>query len=128
MTSRHNELWTPEEVGRLDELAGSGTPVAEIATEIGRTEAAVRSKAYKENLTLGADSGGGFTDYIGQIMEDTRRCVREQTGVAMLSAAAAGLLLGLFIGGGRRGRGDDEFTKGAFARITDAFDRNIPRR
>ncbi len=126
MTSRHNELWTPEEVGRLDELAGDSTPVADIAAEFGRTEAAVRSKAYKENISLGTDTGGGFTDYVGRVMEDTRRCVREQTGVAMLGAAVAGLLLGLFIGG-RRGRVGDEFTEGAFARITDAFNRRIPR-
>ncbi len=114
-------------MSRLEELTGRSTPVADIAAELGRTEEAVQSKAYKENISPGAASEGGVTDYAGRVMEDTRRCVREQTGAAMLSAAAAGLLLGLFIGG-RRGRVGDEFTEGAFARITDAFDRNIPRK
>ncbi len=127
MTPRHNEPWTPEEVSRLEELAGSGTTAAEIATGLGRTEDAVRSKAYKENISLGADSEGGVTDYAGRVMEDTRRCVRDQTGAAMLSAAAAGLLLGLFIGG-KRGRTSDKSTSRAFARIRKAFDQGIPRR
>jgi hypothetical protein len=54
MTSRHNEPWTPEEVGRLGELAGSGTPVAEIATDIGRTAAERKSPIKSRTSKKGA--------------------------------------------------------------------------
>lgn len=126
MTSRYNEPWTQEEVSRLGELAAS-TSVASIAAELGRTEDAVRSKAYKENISFGATSGEGVTDYADELVEETVVCVREWTGAAMLSAAAGGLLLGLFIGG-RRGSGGDKATRRSFARIREAFDRGIPQK
>ncbi len=44
--------WTAEEVAELKRLAKENTPTPLIANKLGRSEAAVQSKAQAENITL----------------------------------------------------------------------------
>ena len=133
LPSHHNKPWTPAEVERLEELARQHTPTDEIAMQLGRTPYAVRSKAYKESISLSAAIDekitGGATDYISQVVADAKRCMREQPGSAMLITAAGGLLLGLLLGGRSQKRANkrvaQRFTDQAFARIEDAFDKKL---
>ena len=129
----HNEPWTPEDVKRLEELARQNTSADEIAIELGRTQEAVRSKAYKENISLSTaidqKTTGGAAGYINQVVADIKRCIREQPGSAMLITAAGGLLLGLLLGGRSpkraRKRAARRSTDQAFARIEEAFDKRL---
>lgn len=117
--SRHNEVWTPEEVRHLETLAGRGTPVRKIAGKLGRSERAVRSKAYKESIALRPTAAQslyepayrGLVGVTTRIMRDASekatagvvRYVRDNTGQAVLIAAAAGCALGLLLGGTKGG-------------------------
>lgn len=51
--SRAANPWSREEVGRLRELAASGTPVQLISSILRRTESAVRNKAGMHGISLG---------------------------------------------------------------------------
>lgn len=44
--------WKPTEVARLRKLAAANTPTGLIASELGRTEDAVRNKAAAEGIRL----------------------------------------------------------------------------
>jgi len=44
--------WTPPEVKKLKELARKNTPTRVIGLKIGRTEAAIRTKASEEYISL----------------------------------------------------------------------------
>ena len=46
------KAWTPSEVKQLDKLAGENTPTRVIGLQLGRTEAAIRSKAGEEGISL----------------------------------------------------------------------------
>ncbi len=127
--SRHNEPWTLEEIKQLEEFANRNTPADAIAMELGRTQEAVRSKAYKENISLSTASDEslteGATGYISQAVAEAKRCVREQPGSAMLITAAAGIILGLFLGGRQQKPTRRKFTNRAFARIEEAFNKGL---
>ncbi len=51
--SRPANTWSREELGRLRELAASGTPVPLISHALRRTESAVRNKAGMHGISLG---------------------------------------------------------------------------
>lgn len=117
--SRHNEVWTPEHVRHLEGLAGRGTPVREIAEQLGRSERAVRSKAYKEGISLKPTTTqslfepvyqglvGIATGAMHSVSEKAFASVigyaRHNTGQAVLIAAAGGCALGFLLGGTRKG-------------------------
>jgi hypothetical protein len=44
--------WTPQEVRELQTLADQNTPTRVIGLKLGRTEAAVRTRASEENISL----------------------------------------------------------------------------
>ncbi|MGW5188144.1 hypothetical protein ACWEOO_02745 [Kribbella sp. NPDC004138] len=44
--------WTSEQVQQLRQLAGGNTPVGVMSIKLGRSEAAVRSKAHAEGISL----------------------------------------------------------------------------
>lgn len=44
--------WAPSEVSKLSELAAKNTPTRVIGLKLGRTPAAVSSKASQENVSL----------------------------------------------------------------------------
>lgn len=44
--------WTPAEVCKLEKLADQNTPTRVIGLKLGRTEDAVRSKAFDEDISL----------------------------------------------------------------------------
>ncbi|MEV6269389.1 hypothetical protein AB0L64_19615 [Kribbella sp. NPDC051936] len=44
--------WTSEQVQQLRQLAGGNTPVGMMSIKLGRSEAAVRSKAHAEGISL----------------------------------------------------------------------------
>lgn len=46
------KVWTPQEVQKLDKLADGNTPTRVIALKLERSEAAVRSKAAEEDISL----------------------------------------------------------------------------
>lgn len=48
----HHKEWTPAEDQKLRELVGHNTPTPLIAYKLGRTEAAVRSHASAEDISL----------------------------------------------------------------------------
>jgi hypothetical protein len=50
--SNHGKPWTPQEVQRLRELTKGNTPTRLIASKLGRTEDAVRSKAGEKGISL----------------------------------------------------------------------------
>ncbi len=113
--SRHKEVWTPEEVKGLKGLAERGTPARKIALNLKRSEYAVRSKAYKEGISLRQTRTQALYEpvYRRLIAVATRAMhnvsekaaadavgyVRRNTGQAILIAAAAGCALGLLLGG-----------------------------
>ena len=45
--------WTPEEVETLRSLAAAGTPLRQIASQMGRSQEAVRGRATTHGITLG---------------------------------------------------------------------------
>ena len=51
-TRNTGKPWTPQEVKQLKELAKKNTPTRVIALKLGRTEAAVYSKASLEGVSL----------------------------------------------------------------------------
>lgn len=48
----NHKRWTKEDVAALKKLAKGNTPTGLIAHELGRTEAAVRTKASDEDVSL----------------------------------------------------------------------------
>ena len=52
MTVPRNPLWTPEEDGKLRSLILSSEDIATIATQLNRSEKAVRNIAWKLRLPL----------------------------------------------------------------------------
>lgn len=53
MTARNNrKAWTPEQVQSLRQLARGNTPTRVIALKLGRTPAAVQSKAGAKRISL----------------------------------------------------------------------------
>jgi hypothetical protein len=48
----HGTHWTPEDINQLEALASGNTPTRVIALELGRTPAAVQSKASEEDISL----------------------------------------------------------------------------
>lgn len=48
----HHKVWTPQDVKRLEQLAGENTPTRVIGIKLGRTEDSVYSKASDENIPL----------------------------------------------------------------------------
>lgn len=50
--ANHGKPWTPQQVNQLKDLAAGNTPTRIIAMKLERTEAAVRSKASDENVSL----------------------------------------------------------------------------
>jgi hypothetical protein len=46
------KAWTPQEVGQLERLANQNTPTRVIGLKLGRTPAAVRTKACQEEVSL----------------------------------------------------------------------------
>lgn len=44
--------WESSEIARLRELAQQNTPTRVIGLKLGRTEAAIRTKAYQEGISL----------------------------------------------------------------------------
>jgi hypothetical protein len=44
--------WQPSEIGMLRNLAGQNTPTRVIGLKLGRTEAAVRTKASQQGISL----------------------------------------------------------------------------
>ena len=51
--SAHRKPWTDAQVRKLEAYAEAGTPLAEIARALKRTEAAVREKASTLGIRLG---------------------------------------------------------------------------
>jgi hypothetical protein len=49
---RLGETWTSEEVRELSTLAKGNTPAGVISLKLGRPEAAIRSKAHREGISL----------------------------------------------------------------------------
>jgi hypothetical protein len=47
-----NELWTRNDLGALRQFAYANTPIGVMSLKLGRTEAAVRSKAQRERISL----------------------------------------------------------------------------
>jgi len=58
-TPPKSHRWTDEEVRQLTTLAARGVPENEIARTLGRTVAAVRTKAAHNRITLPRDSSTG---------------------------------------------------------------------
>ncbi len=50
--SNHRREWTPQEIRQLRELARGNTPTRVIGLKLGRTEAAIESKASEEGISL----------------------------------------------------------------------------
>ncbi len=51
-TRNQGERWTPEQLRTMRKLAKGDTPTGLIAMDLGRTEAAIRSKAAREKISL----------------------------------------------------------------------------
>jgi len=51
-STNHNKEWEASEVKQLKELAKGNTPTRVIALKLGRTPAAVQSKASQKNISL----------------------------------------------------------------------------
>lgn len=49
---KSGQQWTNTEVAKLQKLAKGNTPTGLIAHDLGRSEAAVRSKASEQNVSL----------------------------------------------------------------------------
>jgi len=52
MPSNSGQKWSQNEVNRLNQLARANTPTPLIAHELGRTPAAVQTKASSEGISL----------------------------------------------------------------------------
>lgn len=124
--------WSAEEVARLRRLAGRETTAQGIAEQLGRTERAARSKAYKEGISLrGATDHHAATEtrsasiharareYVAEkIVAGMTAYARANTGQAMFLAAASGVVLGFALGGKkRRGRMMAGPEEGSFAAV-----------
>jgi hypothetical protein len=48
----HGKEWSEADLNRLEQLAEGNTPTRIIALKLGRTEDAVRSKAFEEDISL----------------------------------------------------------------------------
>lgn len=59
--SRLASAWSREEIGRLRELAGNGTPLRLISRILRRTESAVRNKAGMHGISLHASGSKAAT-------------------------------------------------------------------
>ena len=46
------KTWTQTDVNQLEKLASQNTPTRVIGLKLGRTEAAIYSKAHEENISL----------------------------------------------------------------------------
>ncbi|MEV4267802.1 hypothetical protein [Kribbella sp. NPDC049584] len=63
MSSRHSgEVWTEEQAQQLRELAGANTPVGVMSVKLGRSEAAIRSKAQSEGIALAPPNRSPYGD------------------------------------------------------------------
>lgn len=49
---KHRQPWTPQEVRELKQLARENTPTRVIGLKLGRTPAAVSTKASEEDISL----------------------------------------------------------------------------
>ena len=49
------DLWTPDELERLRELAQAGMSLTELAREMGRSMSSIRTRAEKLNITIARD-------------------------------------------------------------------------
>ena len=51
-TRNSGKSWTPQDKGKLKDLAAHNTPTRVIGLKLGRTEDAIRSKASQEGVSL----------------------------------------------------------------------------
>jgi len=56
-----NKHWTPRDVATLERLAEGNTPTGLIAWHLGRSEAAVRSKASDKRISLDPPNRSPYT-------------------------------------------------------------------
>jgi hypothetical protein len=62
-STRHSgEEWTAEDVQQLRDLAAGNTPVGVISIRLGRSEAAIRSKAQAESISLAPANRSPYGD------------------------------------------------------------------
>jgi hypothetical protein len=62
-SSRHTaEEWTEDQAEQLRELAVASTPVGVMSLKLGRSEAAIRSKAQAEGITLAPPNRSPYGD------------------------------------------------------------------
>jgi hypothetical protein len=62
-SSRHSgEEWTEDQAWQLRELAGANTPAGVMSVKLGRSEAAIRSKAQAEGITLSPPNRSPYGD------------------------------------------------------------------
>ena len=62
-SSRHSgEEWTEDQTQQLRYLAGANTPVGVMSVKLGRSEAAIRSKAQAEGIALAPPNRSPYGD------------------------------------------------------------------